>query len=217
MSHPSRGAWIEMLMVGKVLRTWCRTPHGVRGLKYERAYRPIQHAVQSHPSRGAWIEMLTVPLLTAAAASHPSRGAWIEMILSFHLFNDPMCRTPHGVRGLKFVQLLIHVGDDGSHPSRGAWIEIASRMGRSGVPPSHPSRGAWIEIADFPRSRPAPASHPSRGAWIEIRLAASPTAPEMSHPSRGAWIEIHQWEWGRGGTFRRTPHGVRGLKSQSWR
>ena len=34
-SHPSRGAWIEIIAVMSVLFvTACRTPHGVRGLKY---------------------------------------------------------------------------------------------------------------------------------------------------------------------------------------
>ena len=35
-----------------------------------------------------------------------------------------------------------------------------------------------------------------------------------SHPSRGAWIEIsHPWGWKKK-TPCRTPHGVRGLKSE---
>ena len=55
---------------------------------------------------------------------------------------------------------------------------------------SHPSRGAWIEICETNRNRRTQASHPSRGAWIEI--ASSITA--------GRWL------------WRRTPHGVRGLK-----
>ena len=33
-------------------------------------------------------------------------------------------RTPHGVRGLKFVGDAGHVGGVWSHPSRGAWIEM---------------------------------------------------------------------------------------------
>ena len=57
-SHPSRGAWIEI--VDCVKR---------RGRK------------ASHPSRGAWIEMVSrgsssSPILLM---SHPSRGAWIEI------------------------------------------------------------------------------------------------------------------------------------------
>ena len=34
----------------------CRTPHGVRGLKYW-YLAPAQLRVRSHPARGAWIEI----------------------------------------------------------------------------------------------------------------------------------------------------------------
>ena len=36
MSHPARGAWIEMIIIlnCSILRSG-RTPHGVRGLKYQ--------------------------------------------------------------------------------------------------------------------------------------------------------------------------------------
>ena len=100
-SHPSRGAWIEigfgeMLRERRIGRTphgvrglkfeWrgtqvvplCRTPHGVRGLKYPRDELP-GHANRSHPSRGAWIEMLDGELTDEMEESHPSRGAWIEI------------------------------------------------------------------------------------------------------------------------------------------
>ena len=33
-------------------------------------------------------------------------------------------RTPHGVRGLKYVGLHVAVRFSQSHPSRGAWIEM---------------------------------------------------------------------------------------------
>ena len=57
MSHPSRGAWIEM----NTLHIWFivvnrRTPHGVRGLKLLGNGRVARDG-RSHPSRGAWIEM----------------------------------------------------------------------------------------------------------------------------------------------------------------
>ena len=46
------------------------------------------------------------------------------------LFGKVCCRTPRGVRGLKFTKLQNVVLGDLSHPSRGAWIEIKhiSRM-----------------------------------------------------------------------------------------
>ena len=33
-------------------------------------------------------------------------------------------RTPHGVRGLKSLQFINSAKDGTSHPARGAWIEI---------------------------------------------------------------------------------------------
>ena len=35
--------------------------------------------------------------------SHPSRGAWIEIPSSGASARRGVCRTPHGVRGLKFA------------------------------------------------------------------------------------------------------------------
>ena len=34
--------------------------------------------------------------------SHPTRGAWIEIIDTSTAYIYNLCRTPHGVRGLKF-------------------------------------------------------------------------------------------------------------------
>ena len=113
------------LLFGKVC---CRTPRGVRGLKFGGLDVPGQVDARSHPSRGAWIEITTVLFSSGRDArrtprgvrelkcndpvtahqrngSHPSRGAWIEM----PLFSPPrVCfssRTPRGVRGLKFFCL----------------------------------------------------------------------------------------------------------------
>ena len=45
------------LLFGKVC---CRTPRGVRGLKY--CYQQSSKKVkESHPSRGAWIEIISTP------------------------------------------------------------------------------------------------------------------------------------------------------------
>ena len=44
------------LLFGKVC---CRTPRGVRGLKYPEEGGYLQGGV-SHPSRGAWIEMVMI-------------------------------------------------------------------------------------------------------------------------------------------------------------
>ena len=36
-------------------------------------------------------------------------------------------RTPHGVRGLKFLVSFVVLSGLKSHPTRGAWIEIQGR------------------------------------------------------------------------------------------
>ena len=56
VSHPARGAWIEM----------------------PRCLNPIS-AYRSHPARGAWIEIVHMILAAAVCQSHPARGAWIEI------------------------------------------------------------------------------------------------------------------------------------------
>ena len=57
-SHPSRGAWIEMVL----------------------QLVPARRLVPSHPSRGAWIEIFSpIRILLTSIKSHPSRGAWIEI------------------------------------------------------------------------------------------------------------------------------------------
>ena len=81
LSHPSRGAWIEIRKPYK-----CRsvmTSHPSRG-----AWIEIRDIVlswfsvsTSHPSRGAWIEIRVMrDTLRYGFGSHPSRGAWIEII-----------------------------------------------------------------------------------------------------------------------------------------
>ena len=57
LSHPARGAWIEILAV---LISVARAA--------------------SHPARGAWIEILAGRTKTNMEQSHPARGAWIEMV-----------------------------------------------------------------------------------------------------------------------------------------
>ena len=57
-SHPTRGAWIEIFVGGG----WkhgrpCRTLPGVRGLKYNLPFDAGMPEGASHPTRGAWIEI----------------------------------------------------------------------------------------------------------------------------------------------------------------
>ena len=125
--------------------------------------------------------------------SHPARGAGIEIKIIKHQHKANYGRTPQGVRGLKFYAHFLCLRRDESHPARGAWIEICLRVtAGTGLAVSHPARGAWIEISCF-------------GLYGSL-LA-------MSHPARGAWIEIPVYSVRARGQDRRTPQGVRGLKS----
>ena len=57
----------------------------------------------SHPVRGAWIEIRKVIAdVIAVIPSHPVRGAWIEIPYVGFEDNVEGCRTPSGVRGLKY-------------------------------------------------------------------------------------------------------------------
>ena len=72
VSHPTRGAWIEM-----------------------RDHEAAPHRQPSHPTRGAWIEMLLGFHLTEQSTlSHPTRGAWIEMLVLMWRIS-PVTVAPH--------------------------------------------------------------------------------------------------------------------------
>ena len=55
-----------------------RTPHGVRGLKFECEHGSCAVA-SSHPAWGAWIEIFRSGLYVLDESSHPAWGAWIEI------------------------------------------------------------------------------------------------------------------------------------------
>ena len=60
-------------------RIYCgRSPHGERGLKFDRACA-LDIRLSSLPTRGAWIEIRIVPTYGVARPSLPTRGAWIEI------------------------------------------------------------------------------------------------------------------------------------------
>ena len=85
---------------------------------------------------------------SACLLSHPVRGAWIEILQIILRRKRCKCRTPSGVRGLKWKIATVAAVSCKSHPVRGAWIEMQyslCNMSRSSG--SHPVRGAWIEIA----------------------------------------------------------------------
>ena len=103
-----------------------RTPQGVRGLKLP-GNQALCHRHLSHPARGAWIE-IAIPKnpVPSLLSSHPARGAWIEICKASQNRKRPPGRTPQGVRGLKFVNVIDNRASVRSHPARGAWIEIRS-------------------------------------------------------------------------------------------
>ena len=101
MSHPVRGAWIEIPEGRRFL--CCGKSHPSRGawIEITPTRRTIGVTASSHPSRGAWIEMICEYLCNFIVWSHPSRGAWIEIAWSCSAHRTCASRTPHGVRGLK--------------------------------------------------------------------------------------------------------------------
>ena len=100
-------------------------------------------------------------------------------------------RTPHGVRGLKFIGISDYEYALRSHPSRGAWIEIGCEQipGRlDGCRTPHGVRGLKSQNPVRKYRVPRRTPHGVRGLKYGGRAGVR----------RGA-----------GG---RTPHGVRGLK-----
>ena len=73
MSHPVRGAWIEMSIV-------CAS---------------VNAGATSHPVRGAWIEIITeTEFNKQISLSHPVRGAWIEIKCYRSNHTEVMRRIP---------------------------------------------------------------------------------------------------------------------------
>ena len=140
-SHPAWGAWIEIYdFAESVTGTACRTPHGVRGLKWLRAFlknslpRRTPHGVRGLKLQGTFRTF-------GALQSHPAWGAWIEIHRPEPLDIAEESRTPHGVRGLKCLRafLVRHIIRRTPHGVRGLklkvgqliyeWLSVAPRMG----------------------------------------------------------------------------------------
>ena len=155
-SHPTRGAWIEIILPrASTEKASRRTPHGVRGLKWlfelpnERNSRRTPHGV---------------------------RG--LKSVLDYKLYFQRPCRTPHGVRGLKYTassQCSSRCPGRTPHGVRGLKYPLFRHI--ITLLSSHPTRGAWIEIADFLFYFPTLSSHPTRGAWIEIPAPSGSPRP----------------------------------------
>ena len=124
MSHPVRGAWIE-------IHCGARMDGGTN---------------ESHPVRGAWMEIHQFQDLRRQISSHPVRGAWIEIKFPTPLELWLHRRTPSGVRGLKFGEGNGSGLDERRTPSGVRGLKFVGLINCGGYLTSHPVRGAWIEI-----------------------------------------------------------------------
>ena len=169
----------------------------------------------SHPAWGAWIEMDTIIELKSHYRSHPAWGAWIEIGCWNFKRVLWICRTPHGVRGLKSLNDgACHISPCRTpHGVRG--LTLFARQCCSAAHLSHPAWGAWIEMTSAVErkngGRRGRTPHGVRGLKsVRYRLWRIPSkvAPRMGCV-----------DWNTGGFHTvgkprgRTPHGVRGLKS----
>ncbi len=191
-SLSSRRAWIEIVVSPYAyLLSYCRSPHGERGLKSK---------YDNHAHR-LWL----VALLTESVDWNPS---------PIGLYRRNTSRSPHGERGLKFKSFDENRKDEASLSSRRAWIEIIlillpvrSHACRS----PHGERGLkserWLKGTRKLRRSP----HGERGLKYEI-IESGAMVQDASLSSRRAWIEIEadcRWIIRENG---RSPHGERGLK-----
>ena len=77
MSHPVRGAWVEISCFNG-------------GYDY----------VKSHPVRGAWVEIVIQPAGgNASGGSHPVRGAWVEIQMCYTIDSGPTVAPREGCVG----------------------------------------------------------------------------------------------------------------------
>ena len=126
-SLPPRGAWIEMLHPALCVSIplWSLPPRGAwieicpcrcarqgfpslppRGAWIEIINKLCyRRPLVSLPPRGAWIEMIKVSHMPSKNVSLPPRGAWIEIAFAWVCVISQPRRSPHGERGLKYVEL----------------------------------------------------------------------------------------------------------------
>ena len=101
------------------------------------------------------------------------------------LFGKVCCRTPRGVRGLKFLGLRRIVFSCSRTPRGVRGLKYTARAAVYALTKSHPSRGAWIEIVPQVTAPSGGWSHPSRGAWIEIIMCKKYDEDEAVAPLAG--------------------------------
>ena len=211
-SLPSRGAWIEITYLIKVLLLrFCRSLHGERGLKF--------YCVKNLKS-------------SLSRSLHGERGLKSE--LYFAIFS-PLSRSLHGERGLKFLSILIillctyvapftgSVDWNSTSPAQDTQDSVAPFTGsvdwnnRNLIRKTHREVAPFTGSVDWNRGVSRQngwclGSLPSRGAWIEIPNQGVLFFCSRSLPSRGAWIEISLHIWLYHNVHSRSLHGERGLK-----
>ena len=131
------------LLFGKVC---CRTPRGVRGLKFCPALSRARCC--SRTPRG--VRGLKSPMESSRGqiylVSHPSRGAWIEIAHGLCAPDHRHSRTPRGVRGLKWNYYDYVDTLRGRTPPGGGGIKKIGGNGGTTGRRSDPPRGGGVEI-----------------------------------------------------------------------
>ena len=144
LSHPARGAWIEVLCIILLqVEPARRTPHGVRGLKSaDSSVCLLQHL--SHPAGERGLKSKVATCIRTGRR-----------------------RTPAGVRGLKFVCWPRCMTFSMSHSCGGVWIEAMRSTTSNATPNVAPSMGAWVKVRSSLKRPTDIAVAPYRGAWIK--------------------------------------------------
>ena len=124
-----------------------------------------------------------------------------------------LCRTPQGVRGLKFGAALAQRFRARSHPARGAWIEISSRRRWFSCCCSRTPQGVRGLKFPWPRFWGSGRSRTPQGVrglkWPIVEHTVGRAAGRTPQGVRGLKSSTCTWSLP---LFRRTPQGVRGLK-----
>jgi hypothetical protein len=132
--------------------------------------RAVVCRLMSQPSWAAWIEISVLFLPSVPYLSQPSWAAWIEIYMHLATPSTRFCRSPLGLRGLKYGWGLYFAADRKmSQPSWAAWIEIIdisdAELALAGRSPLG-LRGLKSKAARYMKG--GAASQPSWAAWIEI-------------------------------------------------
>ena len=145
--------------------------------------------------------------------SLPARGAWIEIVHPTGAHDIYRGRSPHGERGLKFVEIPSASGVIGRSPHGERGLKSLEPICARSPLESLPARGAWIEIISTtltPSEIWRRSPHGERG--LKYCGKCHTRKERMSLPARGAWIEIAKAMMSFFFTVCRSPHGERGLK-----